>query len=73
MPTSVYYYVRLMLENLSYVKLAPTQWVLPGPEKGSSPIEQKFTPLWQKHDANSNFFKVRYFSVIFSLFPELMT
>jgi hypothetical protein len=40
--------------------------VLPGPEQAGPPFQQKYTAIWQKHTAISNFLQIpllfRYFT-----------
>jgi hypothetical protein len=47
----------LGLAGNNAVSVPVSRAVLPGPEQAGLPFQQKYTAIWQKHTANSCFFK----------------
>jgi hypothetical protein len=46
----------LGLAGNNAVSVPVSRAVLPGPEQAGQPFKQKYTAIWQKHTANSDFF-----------------
>jgi hypothetical protein len=58
----------LGLAGNTAVSVLVSRAVLPGPEQGGPPFQQKYTAFGQKHTANSYFFKSAIFPLINVIF-----